>query len=90
MISKQFILLTTVCGSLLSGTAMAAPYSDAFKDIYDRLRVRGLVSFQYIAEDNDDHAELVIRSLSNLDANITIEHVCNGEEVFFALATISN
>ncbi|MBL4589762.1 MAG: alginate export family protein [Alphaproteobacteria bacterium] len=48
------LLLTSLCTVLISSSAIAKPYSDAFNTIYDNLRVRGLINFQYISEENDD------------------------------------
>ncbi len=35
-----------------------------------------------LAEDNEDHAELVIRGITDYSEDIIIDHVWNGEEVF--------
>ncbi len=54
MYINKNLILTSLCTVLMSSSAMAQPYSDKFKSIYDNLRVRGLVNFQYITEENDD------------------------------------
>jgi len=51
---KTYAFLTSACLFFASSAAVAQPYSEKFQDIYDRLKVRGLVNFQYIKEDNDD------------------------------------